>query len=316
MEMRAVTDLSVRQLADSDLGVADRVLREAFDSFTGARNLFGDRDYVRTRWRADPVHAIAADADGAFAGSNFVACWGTLGFFGPLSVLPALWDRGIAKALMETTMDMFTAAGIRHAGLFTFPHSPKHLGLYQRFGFWPRFLTPVLTKTVPRGPSIDGSWRSLSELDEGEREQAAKECREIASALWEGLDLEREIHATAAQRLGDTLLVADDRITAFAVCHAGAGTEAGTGSCYVKFGAVRPGAGARVFDRLLDACEAFARRKAAPQLELGVSTACHEAYRHLADRGFRAGQLIGVNMHRPNEAAYHRPGVYAVSDWR
>ena len=100
MKSEVITDISVRQLAESDLEVADRVLREAFDTFTGARNLFGDRDYVRTRWRADPAHAIAADASGEFAGSNFVCCWGRLGFFGPLSVRPALWDRGIAKALM------------------------------------------------------------------------------------------------------------------------------------------------------------------------------------------------------------------------
>ena len=315
MDVQATTDVSVRPLVESDLGVADRVLREAFDTFTGATNLFGDRDYVRTRWRADPGHAIAADAGGEFAGSNFVACWGTLGFFGPLSVRPALWDRGIAKALLETTLDMFAAARVAHAGLFTFAHSPKHQGLYQRFGFWPRFLTPLLTHAVSSAAPIDRSWQALSEFDEREREQALMECRQIASGLYDGLDPGPEIGAVTAQHLGDTVIVADDRIAAFAVCHSGAGTEAGSGSCYIKFGAVRSGAGGRAFDRLLDACEAFARRNGARQLEVGVSTACHEAYRHLVERGFRAG-IIGVTMHRPNEAGYHRPGAYALSDWR
>ncbi len=37
--------------------------------------------------------------------------------------------------------------GTQHAGLFTFAHSQKHVGLYQRFGFWPRFLTALMSKT-------------------------------------------------------------------------------------------------------------------------------------------------------------------------
>ena len=46
-----------------------------------------------------------------------------------------------------------------------------------------------------------------------------------------------------------------------AVCHRGAGSEAGGDRCYVKFAAVLPGDGAgERFERLLDACEAFADR--------------------------------------------------------
>lgn len=315
MRKQARIDVAVRPLAAADLAGADHVLREAFDTFTGAPNLFGDRDYVRTRWRADPAHAIAADAHDELAGSNFVACWGTLGSFGPLSVRPALWDRGIAKALMATTMDMLAAAGVTHAGLFTFAHSPKHQALYQQFGFWPRFLTPLLSHPISAAASTDGFCQCLSELDERSRAQAVKECGEISRRIYDGFDLEREIRSVAEQRLGDTIVITDDRVTAFAVCHTGPRTEAGSGTCYIKFGAVRPGTTARAFDRLLDGCEAFAKRSDALQIEVGVSTACHEAYRRLVERGFRAG-LIGVTMHRPNEAAYHRPGIYALSDWR
>ena len=72
--------------------------------------------------------------------------WGTVGFFGPLSVRPELWDQGVASRLMQATVALFDRWGTAHAGLFTFAHSPKHHGLYQKFGFWPRFLTPVMTK--------------------------------------------------------------------------------------------------------------------------------------------------------------------------
>lgn len=32
-------------------------------------------------------------------------------------------------------------------------------------------------------------------------------------------------------------------------------------------------------------------------------------------RDFRAETLV-VTMHRPNEAAYSRPGLYVLDDWR
>ena len=37
---------------------------------------------------------------------------------------------------------------VRHEGLFTFAHSPEHIALYQHFGFWPRFLTAIMSKPV------------------------------------------------------------------------------------------------------------------------------------------------------------------------
>src|SRR6185369_3343147 len=49
--------------------------------------------------RAAPDAAFAADVDGRLAGSVFAATWGTLGFFGPLSVRPDLWGSRRRAAL-------------------------------------------------------------------------------------------------------------------------------------------------------------------------------------------------------------------------
>jgi hypothetical protein len=49
---------------------------------------------------------------------------------------------------MEPIMDLFEQWQVRQAGLFTFSHSAKHVGLYQRFGFWPQYLTPVMARLV------------------------------------------------------------------------------------------------------------------------------------------------------------------------
>ena len=108
----------------------------------------------------------------------------------------------------------------------------------------------------------------------------------------------------------------DAILDAFAVCHAGAGSEAGTGTCYVKFGAALPGPGAdERFERLLGACEDFARRQQAQAVVAGVNSSRRGAYRTLLTRGYQP-QLIGVTMHRPDESAYHDDSAWVIDDWR
>lgn len=103
---------------------------------------------------------------------------------------------------------------------------------------------------------------------------------------------------------------------AFACCHVGAGTEAGSGAGYVKFAAVRPGEEAvRDFEELLAACLEFAASQGASRLVAGVNTARQEAYETLLQSGFRTA-VLGVAMHRPNEAGFSRPGIYVLDDWR
>jgi GNAT superfamily N-acetyltransferase len=318
-------EVIVRDLRESDLTLADAVLRSAFDTFTGVKSLFGDKDYVHTRWLADPGAALAAEQDGQLAGTNFVARWGTVGFFGPLSVRPELWGQGVASRLMEATVALFDHWGTPHAGLFTFAHSPKHHGLYQKFGFWPRFLTPVMTKALiaPRRPAWperrDRSPQPIryTALPPAERARAVDACRELTATAYEGLDLEREIRAVESQGLGEVLLLDDSSgLAGMAVCHLGAGTEAGGQGCYVKFGMVRPGPGAEVrFETLLDACESLAIDHGADHIELGVNAGRHEAYAAVMARGYRVG-LVGVSMHRANDEGYSRPGTWLVDDWR
>jgi hypothetical protein len=101
-----------------------------------------------------------------------------------------------------------------------------------------------------------------------------------------------------------------------AICHCGAGSEAGGGACYIKFGAVAPGPDAALqFERLLDACESLAAESGLQRLEGGVNAGRRDAWRRMQARGFRP-DFIGVAMHRGHRAGYNRPDVYAIDDWR
>ncbi len=312
-----ISRLVIRPMEEGDLAEADRIVRLAFGTFLGLPDpmaFMGDAQYVHTRWAADPTAAFVAELDGEVVGSNFATNWGSVGFFGPLTVRPDLWDRGVAQRLLGPTVDRFRQWGTSHNGLFTFPHSAKHIHLYQKFDFWPRFLTPVLAKApgrLERAPH----WTRFSDAPPAERESLLRACRELTSASYAGLDLEREIRAAAQQKLGETVLLWEgDRLAGMAVCHLGAGSEAGSGACYVKFAAVPPGA-AQDFARLLDACEALAAAESAGMLVAGVNLSHHDAYRQLLARGFRT-QMEGIAMQQGNDAGYHRPDVYVLDDWR
>ena len=113
----------------------------------------GDRNFMTPRWRSTHVKVIAAREGGRLIGSNVVTRWGSFGFFGPLTVLPEYWDRGVAQRLLEATMTIFDRWGVRHTGLFTFAQSAKHVGLYQKFGYWPRYLTAIMTRTPEAKPA-------------------------------------------------------------------------------------------------------------------------------------------------------------------
>jgi len=152
-------DVTVRPLGEKDLSEAKRIFHVAFGTFLGLPNaaeFYPDRDYIRTRYVSNPSAAFGAEVDGELIGSNFVANWGSVGFFGPLTIRPEYWDRGIAKRLLKPTMQIFEKWRTKHAGLFTFAHSAKHIGLYQKFGFWPRFLTAIMSVDVARNADAQG----------------------------------------------------------------------------------------------------------------------------------------------------------------
>src|SRR5438105_7020757 len=202
--------VAIRALAERDLPDAQRIIRDAFGTFLGVPDLekFWFPPYAHTRFGAEHIASFAAEQDGKLAGSNFATNWGSVGFFGPLTTRPELWDSGIGQRLVAAACDAFEGWGIRHAGLFTFAQSAKHVGLYGKFGFYPRFLTAVMA--APARPSLaTPDWSRYSELPESQRSEAEAATRELTDALHDGLDLRSELHMVFARGLGDTVLLSD-----------------------------------------------------------------------------------------------------------
>lgn len=309
--------VEVRPFEERDLPDGERIFREAFGTAHGAADparYWQDRNYVRSRWMADPEGALAAGVDGVTVGSVMAVNWGSVGILGPLTVDPRWWRAGVAGRLIEAILENPRLRDARLPALCTAAGSVANVRLYQRFGFWPGFLIPILAKTVEgAGDAQTTPAVSYAGLGDENKHAARKECTALTESVFSGLDVSHEIGSVDRQALGDTLLLWNGvRLEGFAVCHCGAGTEAGEGACYVKFGAARSVDALKV---LLDAAEALARTRGLGRLIAGVNSGRRAAYGQLLARGFRAISH-SVAMQRLGAASYDGADVLVIDDWR
>jgi GNAT superfamily N-acetyltransferase len=306
-------------LRESEIEEADRIVRLAYSTFMGLPNptdYMRGREFVSPRWRSPHIKIVAARDGGRLIGMIVVTRWGSFGLLGPLAILPNYWNRGVAHRLFAAAVKVLDRCGVRHSGLFTFANSPMHICLYQKYGYWPGYLTAIM-KRAPASPLRTPAHGAkapvlLSALAPRAREQAIASCAKLANRIERGLDLSDEILALLAQRAGEVLLVADrNSLGAFAVCKHGPGTEGGEELCYVKFAAASNG---EQFERLLDSIDALAFGESA-EVEVGVSTACENAFQRMRARGYRPEKL-GVAMQRPHGEGFNKPGAFVLGDWR
>jgi hypothetical protein len=111
------------------------------------------------------------------------------------------------------------------------------------------------------------------------------------------------------------VFVCEVRSPSTAISNSGARSDSAA-TTFVKFAAARPGEDApETFARVLDGCEAVAAEAGCGELMAGISTARHQAYRQMLDRGFRI-VVSGVTMLRPDAAAFNRPDCFVIDDLR
>jgi len=302
---------SVRLAREDDLADLHHIFALAFSTHLGRPiESYGDRRLIETRWRTDPQSVLVAELDGRIVGSNVVTVWGRFGWFGPLTVHPDFWNRGIAQALMIPTMQRFADCGTITERLFTFASSPKHIALYQRYGFWPRRLTASLAR--PPDAAVEADFDAFSTLGMPAQATLLDGIQALCADIIDGLDPAAEVVAVAEQRLGETLVLraAGGGVDAFAVCHHGAGSEAGSKNMSVKFGAAT---GAAAYERLLDAILAYGAAAGAEAVNMAVNAAREGAYRATLQRGFRIG-MLGVAMVRGDAGDDY--GAWLTEDYR
>lgn len=315
--VQASMEILVRPMRQQDLAPADRIFRLAFGTEFGLPDpaqFMGDAALIAPRWHTHPETCFVAEAAGEVIGSVAVMNWGSLAILGPLTIHPDHWNQRVARRLLPPVLAAAETQGARIVGLYTNPSSPRHLRLYEDFGFVAQTLMAVMARPVEAAARAR-PLTLFSALTANEKAEALVACAQVSAAILPGLDPRREIEAADRQGTGDTLLLRGrDGIGGFALCQEGPGSEAGSGTLSIKFGAVRPGA-TEDFVALLAAAEGLAARRGAATLQASTNHARRKAYEAMKASGFRT-RLSGVAMLRPPAESYDRPEILVADEWR
>ena len=312
-------DLLVREMKSDDLPAVKNIISLAFGTFLNAENpadFWKDLDYSK-RYLSKHSAGFVIEMDNEILGSNFATRLGSFGFFGPITVHPKIQNKGAGQLLMDPIVNAFKSWGITHSGLFTFPESPMHIHLYQKYDFWPKQLVPLMYKPIVPTEKTD-RLIEYSSLNPEEAEKYILETEAICDRIYDGLRVKAEINFCKDHNLGETLFeVHENKVVAFAICHFGEGTEGGKEKCLLKIGIVDPNNSdkKKVFSELITKVEAFADSKGILTMEIGVNTKCHNAYRELDRMGYKS-MIHGVSMVKGNSEGFFNADCYMLHDWR
>src|SRR5574337_102216 len=149
--------IKIRRVRKGDLSKVRDVIEQAFGDFyerqlgTRPRQAFGGAQYVHHRWLMEPWGCfVAEEGDGKIVGAAVAVIWGTLGLVGPVAVLTNYQNQDIGQQLLKATQGFFDENKVTLQGLSTYPSSPKHLLLFQKFGYKPKGLVTITSKPLDR----------------------------------------------------------------------------------------------------------------------------------------------------------------------
>jgi N-acetylglutamate synthase-like GNAT family acetyltransferase len=268
---------------------------------------------------------VAEEGDGKIVGAAIAVMWGTVGLIGPVAVLTNYQNQDIGQQLLTACQEFFDENKATLQGLATYPYSPKHLVLYQKFGYKPKGLVVVTSKTLDRNglaaakpaPKLGLAVRRYSTLEEARKKQVMQKVRRITNALWRGLDLAKEIEIVDGLTLGDTLLLEKGReVIGFAVCHLPPNSEAPHGSAYVKLLAIdsrhrKP----EHLHALLAGVEELAAAGQLQRVVVPAYTYYWTAYQTLLERGYHVDFTM-VRMKQGKLEDYEDASDLVLDDWR
>jgi predicted N-acetyltransferase YhbS len=332
--------VQIRRVKKGDLSRIRDVFEQTFADFlerqmgTRPRQAFGGAQYVHHRWLMEPWGCFVAEEDNTkLVGAALAVNWGSVGLLGPVAVLTNYQNQTIGQQLIRAVEEFFEENKVQLHGAVTYPTSAKHLALYHRFGYKPKQLTAIMSRTLDRAPAsprpgmplgakaapkpATASLRRYSTLEEAKKKAALARLHKITNGICRGLDLAKEVEIVDGLALGDTVLLERGKdLLGFAVYHAPGVSEAPAGALYVKYLALDPA------QKKVEHLEEFVRAIEELAAELGVARVIlpvylryHTAYSTLLRCGYHVDFTM-VRMQRGKQEDYEDPTHLVLDDWR
>jgi GNAT superfamily N-acetyltransferase len=324
--------VQVRRVRKGDLSRVKDVLEHTFGDFlerqlgTRPRQAFGGAQYVHHRWLMEPWGCYVAEEDNAkIVGAALAVCWGSVGLLGPVAVLTNYHNQTIGQQLIRATQEFFDENKTTLQGVMTYPTSPKHLALYHKFGYQPKYLTAVMHRQLDRGAPRPATKlakgpltiRRFSTLEETKKKASLVRFHKITNGICRGMDLAKEVEIVDGLALGDTLLLERGRdLIGFAIVHTPGVSEAPTGALYVKYLAIDP-PHRRVehLEQFVAAVEDFGHDLGVQRVIVPVYLRYWLAYSTLVRCGYQTDFTM-LRMQKGKQEDYEDPTHLVLDDWR
>lgn len=245
---------------------------------------------------------------------------GTLGWFGPLAVLPEVQQYGVGKLLVEKSLHMFMDNGCETVGLETMPNSPSNLGFYYNLGFVPHYLTHVLAIGSLEYEQQDSTDTGLHIWTyEGHHEKSTDIDVKIQSLQLQfipGVDYLNDIRKTEKYEFGVTICAFHDKeLLGFAIGHTRsyfANRE--TPNLRVKVLVFNPKAPVQFFNWFIDQLRKQAGKFGKSELHIEINARYYKCLTHLLHQRFRI-RFSNIRMTYPGYGEHVSPEMIHCTRW-
>src|SRR5689334_22248501 len=136
------TTLALRPGRPEDAQACGQICYEAFGAIASRHGFPGDfhspevATGLLAGFLAHPgFYAVVAELDGEVVGSNFLDARSVIGGVGPLTVDPAIQDRGVGRQLMQDVLARAATRDCAGVRLLQAAYHARSLSLYAKLGF-------------------------------------------------------------------------------------------------------------------------------------------------------------------------------------
>jgi GNAT superfamily N-acetyltransferase len=192
--------IRIRRATPADISVCGQIFYDAFADINGAHGFLPELPSAEAGiaimgmlFSHPSFYCVVAEHDGKILGSNCLDLRSPIAGLGPISVDPAVQNRGIGRALMIRLLDEVRERGLSGVRLLQAAFHGRSLSLYAKLGFEVREPLVVMSGHAATGPMEGYTVRPALSGDEGvcaslcERVHGFARTGEFRDAVAQGL---------------------------------------------------------------------------------------------------------------------------------
>ena len=208
--------LKLRQMVHDDIPVAQSIGKVTW-SMVASEDIGRPVDYpmrparmIAATMEEEPKGCFIAEIDGEAVGTAYSHVWGSVGWVGPVEVLPQFQGSGVGKALMNACHQHLGARRCRVFGVETMSDNERNKRFYTRLGYRTVGVTVFAEKKLRSAAYFVGG---IKELTSETLEEHIADIRHLSSAVYPGMDCGTEFRLVLKHSLGKGFVFRHDGVT-------------------------------------------------------------------------------------------------------